>query len=152
MTLTKSEKSPQMNKIYFTYCLAFSLISSQAFIHSCPDLINIIQEILFLIVALPRAPYQGVQNKVTTARLLFCLLQSYVGNVFYWLLSQVLAQSNTRPRCSLWALLLPGQLPGRLSSGNSWHCFSKSCLWLQRLKILFNHYADVLDWFCLYTF
>lgn len=130
----------------------FSPVLSQAFLHTDFDLINIIWKRLFLIVAFPNVPQVEVQNTITTARLLFCLSQSCASDVSSWILNQVLAQSNTRLHYSLWTLLLPGQLPGRLSSGKSCHCFSKSCLWLQRLKTPSHQYADVLHQFCLDIF
>lgn len=100
----------------------------------------------------PCTPYREVQNTITTARLLFCLSQSYAGGVSNRLLNQVLAQWKATLQHSLWTLPLPGQLPRVLSSGNSWHCFSKSRLQLQRFKILSHQYADVLHWFCLDIF
>lgn len=74
----------------------FSPVASQTFILSSFDLINTIWEHLFLIVTFPYVPYLELQNIITTARLLFCLSQSYASGVPCWLLNQVLAQSNAR--------------------------------------------------------
>lgn len=144
MSLTRSEKSPKTNTIWYfpQYCHRLSYIPVLIWSVWFGSLFSW----LWLFHTLPRdTEHHHCQTAVLSSTKL-CLWCSLLA------LNQVLAQSNAQLQHSPWTLLLPGQLPGKLSSGNSLHCFSESWLWLQRFKMLSHQYADVLHWFCLDIF